>query len=295
MQEVVSFVSLGSIYLLFALGLSIAWGTIDVLNFAHGSIFMFSAFTCYLVLGDVSLSLPLVMLIGIAVGAVLSMLVQAFAFEQIIARAPNRRAAEMQILIGGIGIAIVPLAIAQNYTKSNPFGFQASSFDVELYEFWGLRISNIQVITIVLALTLGIATAWWFRTSRLGLALRAIGVDKDVSSLMGINRRRMALGTMGFAGGLAGLAGVLLTYNLGAMTPEGGDTLLIKAFACIILGGIGSIAGVVVGSFALAATETLVLTQTTGQWVDAVAFGLIFVVLLVRPSGLLGTAAIRRT
>ena len=112
---------------------------------------------------------------------------------------------------------------------------------------------------------------------------------------MGVDRRKLALATMAVAGAMAGLAGILLTYSLGAITPESGDTLLVKAFACIILGGVGSMVGVAVGSNFLAGAEVWVLTQTSGSWVDAVSFGLIFLVLLVRPAGVFGRKEVRRT
>ena len=294
MQELVSVISLGSIYLLFALGLSLTWGTIDILNFAHGAIFMFAAFTAYLVLGYVQLPLIAVVLIGVAVGALMSLLIQVLAFEQILKRARTKRSAEMQILIGGIGIATIPLAIAQHETKSNPFGFSLSTFDVNVWQIGDVRITNIAVITIVVGIALWAATALWFRRSKHGLALRSIGVDSEVASLMGINRRQLALVTMAVSGGMAGLAGVLFTYTLGAITPESGDILLIKAFAIVILGGVGSRVGVAFGAFALAAVETWVLENTSGSWTDAVAFGLIFLVLLARPSGVFGRKEVRR-
>lgn len=295
MQDLLSAVSLGSIYLLFALGMSLTWGTIDILNFSHGSIFMFSAFTAYMVLSSTALPFLAVVAIGVVVGAILSLLVQVLAFEQIIKRAKDKKTAEMQILIGGIGVAMIPLAIAQHETKSNAFGLQDSTFTVETWVFGDLRMTNIQAIIIVLAVILGAGVAWWLRRSRNGLALRAIGVDADVAALMGVDRRRLALVTMAVSGALAGLAGILFTYSLSAVTPESGDTLLVKAFAVIILGGVGSTLGVVVGSFFLAAAETVVLTQTSGLWVEAVSFGLIFLVLLVRPSGLFGRKEVRRT
>jgi branched-chain amino acid transport system permease protein len=295
MQELIGALSLASIYVLFALGMSLTWGTIDILNFSHGSIFMFSSFTAYLLLQRAPLPFLVMVLIGIVVGALLSLLIQVLAFEQILKRAKDKRSAEMQILIGGIGIAIVPLSIAQYYTKSTPFGFEGSPFEVTKLTFGNYWITNVQLMTIVLAAVLGVATSLWLRRSRQGLALRAIGVDSEVASIMGVDRRRLALGAMAVSGALAGLAGILLTYSLGAITPESGDTLLVKAFAAIILGGVGSTAGVYVGSFLLAAAETLVLTQTNGLWVDAVSFGLIFLVLLVRPSGLFGRKEVRRT
>jgi branched-chain amino acid transport system permease protein len=295
MQDVLSVISLGSIYLLFALGMSLTWGTIDILNFSHGSIFMFSTFTAYLVLGTTSLPFLAVLAIGVVVGAVMSLVVQVLAFEQIIKRARDKRTAEMQILIGGIGVAIIPLAIAQHHTKSNPFGLNQSTFDVTTWDVGGVRITNVASLTIVVAVLLWIAVALWLRRSRHGLALRAIGVDAEVAAMMGVDRRRLALATMAFSGGLAGLAGVLFTYSLGAITPESGDTLLVKAFAIIILGGVGSMIGVAFGAYFLALCEVLVLTQTSGSWVEAVSFGLIFLVLLVRPAGVFGRKEVRRT
>jgi len=295
MQDVVTVVSLGSIYLLFALGMSLTWGTIDVLNFAHGSIFMFATFTAYLILGETTLPLLAVIAIGVIVGALMSLLIQVVAFEQIIKRARDKRSAEMQILIGGIGVAIIPLAIAQEHTKSNPFGLNKSSFEVTTWVIGDVRITNITTLTIIVAVGLWALIALWLRRSRNGLALRSIGVDAEVASMMGVDRRRLALITMAISGGLAGLAGVLFTFSLGAITPESGDTLLVKAFACIILGGVGSMAGVAFGSYFLAAAEVWVLTQTSGSWVEAVSFGLIFLVLLVRPAGVFGRKEVRRT
>ena len=200
MQELIGALGLASIYVLFALGMSLTWGTIDILNFAHGSIFMFSAFTAYLVLQSTALPFLLVLLIGLVVGAVFSLLIQVLAFEQIIKRAKDKRSAEMQILIGGIGVAIIPLSIAQHYTKSNPFGFENSSFQVTKITFGDYWVTNVQLLTIVLAAVLGIGTAWWLRRSRQGLALRSIGVDAEVASIMGVDRRRLALVTMAVAG-----------------------------------------------------------------------------------------------
>ncbi|QIG44635.1 branched-chain amino acid ABC transporter permease [Nocardioides anomalus] len=295
MQEILTAVSLGSVYLLFALGMSLTWGTIDILNFSHGSIFMFSTFTAYLLLESVSLPLVAVLLIGVVVGAVMSLVIQKLAFEQILKRARDKRSAEMQILIGGIGVATIPLAIAQHHTKSNPFGLQESTFDVTVWRHGDLFITNVAVYTIILALVLWAATTLWLRLTRQGLAMRAIGVDAETASLMGIDRQRLALLTMAASGAFAGLAGVMFTYYLGAITPESGDTLLVKAFAIIILGGVGSMWGVAFGAFALALAEVYVQGHTSGSWTDAVSFGLIFLVLLVRPAGLFGRKEVRRT
>ncbi|MCZ4078041.1 branched-chain amino acid ABC transporter permease [Rhodococcus sp. H36-A4] len=293
-QTLVDAAILGSIYVLFCLGMSLVWGTVGILNFAHGAIFMFSGFVGYLVVKDQQLPMIGVIAVSVVVGALLSTAMEVLAFQPILRRARTHRIAELQILIGGIGVAAIPLAIAQYVTKSEPFGFSNSSYAVQVFSFLGLRISNTGVIIVVSAVVLTVGMAMWLRKSMTGLALRAIGVDAETASLMGVDRRKLSVATMAFAGGLAGLAGALLTFNLGAITPESGETLLIKAFAVIILGGVGSTAGVAAGAYILALSETLVLRFTGGGWVDAVCFGMIFLVLLIRPQGLFGRKEVRR-
>lgn len=294
MQDVLNAATLGSIYLLFALGMALAWGTIGILNFAHGVTFMFSAFVAHLVTQSGALPMPAVLAIAIVTGAVLSTLTQILAFQPVIARAKNQHAAEMRILIAGIGVASIPLAIAQRLTQSAPFGFN-STYQPQVFEFAGLRLTSTALIVLIAGIGIGVGLTWWLRVSKQGLALRAIGVDAETAAGMGVNRFGLAIGTMAIAGGLAGLAGALLTYQLSAIAPETGDQLIIKAFAIIVLGGLGSMAGAIIGSFTLAAVETIVLVNNLGTWVDAVSFGLIFLVLLLRPQGLLGRKEVRRT
>lgn len=294
MQDVLNAATLGSIYLLFALGMALVWGTIGILNFAHGATFMFSAFVGHLVTRETEL--PFLGVIGVAVlvGALMSALTQLLAFQPILKRAKNQHAAELRILIGGIGVAAIPLAIAQRETRSSPFGFQ-SSYERSVFDVLGLRMTSTAAVIVVAGLALGIGLTVWLLRSRHGLALRAIGVDAETSAAMGVNRPLLAFGTMAVAGGLAGLAGALLTFHLGAIAPETGDQLIIKAFAIIVLGGLGSMAGTVIGAYVLAGAETVVLNLNWGTWVDAVSFGLIFLILLARPQGLLGRKEVRRT
>lgn len=294
MQDLLNAATLGSIYLLFTLGMALVWGTIGILNFAHGATFMFSAFVGHVLSRETQLPFLAVIAVAILVGATISALTQMLAFQPILKRSKNQQAAELRILIGGIGVSAIPLAIAQRETRSSPFGFN-SSYSAEVYEFLGLRITTTAAIIVITGLALGVGLILWLRTSRQGLALRAIGIDAETSAGMGVNRPALAFGTMAIAGGLAGLAGALLTFHLGAIAPETGDTLLIKAFAIIVLGGLGSMAGTVIGAYVLAGAETLMLVMNWGTWLDAVSFGLIFLILLARPQGLLGRKEVRRT
>lgn len=294
MQDLLNAATLGSIYLLFALGMALVWGTLGILNFAHGATFMFSAFVGHVITQKTELPFLGVIAVAVVVGALMSALTQLLAFQPILKRAKNQHAAELRILIGGIGVAAIPLAIAQRETRSSPFGFQ-SSYERAVFDVFGLRMTSTAAVIVVAGLALGIGLTVWLLRSRHGLALRAIGVDSETSAAMGVNRPVLAFGTMAVAGGLAGLAGALLTFHLGAIAPETGDQLIIKAFAIIVLGGLGSMAGTVIGAYVLAGAETAVLNLNWGTWVDAVSFGLIFLILLARPQGLLGRKEVRRT
>ena len=295
MSNVLNIATLASIYLLFALGMSIVWGTMAILNFAHGSIFMFAAFVGYLVVKQVALPLVAVVVIAMAAGALLSVLMQVAAFEPIMKKAKNAHAAELQLVIGGIGLSALPIFVAQRATLSNPFGYLKSTFQTEYYDIGGLSISNLEIIILVVGWGLGIATAIFLKRSRQGLALRSLGVDPEVSSLMGVDRTRMALSGMAVAGALAGLAGALTTFYLTSITPESGNYILLKAFAAIILGGVGSVVGLMIGVTVLAGAETLVIVFSDGGWVNAVAFGILFIILVIRPQGVLGKKEVRRT
>jgi len=294
-QDLLNATTLASIYVLFALGMSLVWGTIGILNFAHGSIFMFSAFIAYLVVQQIPLGMPAVIAIAMVSGALIAVAMQYLVFQPIMKKAKNPHAGELQLVIGGIGLSAIPISFAQRSTLSNPFGFSAGTFETQAYTIGGVIITNVMIIILIVGLGLGVGTALWIRNSKKGLALRALGVDPEVSAMMGIDRPKLALATMLYSGALAGLAGALLTYYFNSITSESGDTLLLKAFAIIILGGGRSIFGVILGSFILAFAEFAVLLYTNGSWVTAVSFGLLFLILLIRPQGILGKKEVRRT
>lgn len=294
MQEVLNAATLGSIYLLFALGMALAWGTIGILNFAHGATFVFSVLVAYWITASSPLPLVVILLVVMAVGAALSLATQALVFQQIVNRSRSHRSTELRIIIAGIGVSAIPIAVAQRATGSSPFGFD-TSYRPREFSIAGVHLSTTVVLILLAALGIGAGLTIWLKRSRQGLALRAIGVDAEVSGGMGVNRSALALGTMAVSGALAGLAGALLTLYLGAIAPESGDPLLIKAFAIIVLGGLGSMGGAVLGAYILAGAETVLIQLHFGTWVDAVSFGLIFLVLLFRPQGLFGRKEVRRT
>jgi branched-chain amino acid transport system permease protein len=287
-QEVVNALTLGAVYNLFAVGLSLIWGSLKVLNIAHGSILMFAAFLASRVAEHANLNIWEIGAIGIATGAAISVFLEWFAFAPIRRKITDVRDAEMAILIASIAASGVLVAIAEKVTLNNPFGFPAKALITEPYHFGGFEITNVQVITVVLSIasTVGIATL--IKYSKPGRALRAIAHDPAVASLMGINESMMSLITFLAAGALAGLAGVLFTEYLGGLDPLAGNDLILKGFAVVVIGGVGSTVGTFIGAYVLAGCEVTVIATTNGQWTDAVSFGLIILIIVCRPRGLLG-------
>ncbi|HVW43940.1 MAG TPA: branched-chain amino acid ABC transporter permease [Amycolatopsis sp.] len=287
MQQVLNALVLWSIYVLFALGLSLAWGTLNVLNLAHGATFMFGAFSVVLLSEHADIPFGVLVPLAMVFGGLISVLLDLLVFRPIRARVGNSREAELLMLIGSVGAASIMVTIAQQATDDSPFGIpEGSALRSAVYRFGGFSISTIQIVIIVLGVALAALLGWWIRSSRYGRALRAVAFDGETAQLMGVNPGRLSTATMFAAGALAGLASVLLISHVGALTPTSGDNLLLKAFAMIILGGIGSIAGVLAGAAVVAVGETLVLTFTSGTWVDAASFAIIIAVILIRPQGI---------
>jgi branched-chain amino acid transport system permease protein len=275
----------GSIYVLFSLALTLAWGMLDILNLAHGSIAIFGAFVAFLVAGHASLSLGALVAISIATSGILALFLDQIVFRQIRRRASNRGEAELLTLIAGIGAGAIPLAYVQERTLSNPFGIP--TLQPTLYDVFGVKVSNFQIAIVVLGVGLAVLMALWLGRSKWGRALRALAFDRETCSLMGISPNRLSAVTMFISGALGGLSGILLMMYLSALAPDTGNNLLLKGFAIVILGGVGSIWGTLAGGFILAAGETIVVVTTNGTWTDAVAFGIVMMVILLRPQGLL--------
>ncbi|MTD13861.1 branched-chain amino acid ABC transporter permease [Nakamurella sp. YIM 132087] len=289
-------VVLGSIYLLFALGLTLSWGVLSILNLAHGSIFMFGAFSAYLITREISDAIPLPVLVVIAavIGAVLAALLQILVYGPLLSRAQDKHAGELNVLIASIGVGLIPVAVALNLSTAEVVNLPLSVTRTERHRWGSLAITNLQIAIVVLALVLTVALWWWVSRTQTGRALRTIAHSPGTAELMGVPVARMSVITMAVSGALAGTAGLLLAANANAIEAHMGDGLLIKAFAVIILGGVGSVVGAAVGAFALAFAETGAVVWLSGDVRNIIAFALILIVLLVRPQGIFGQRAWQR-
>lgn len=297
MQQLINVAVLGAIYALFALGVGLPWGTLNVLNLAHGSVFLFAGFASYWVTvrDGINLSLPEAAILGIAVGALVELALEVVLFRPIRKRAGSDHEAQLLMLIGSVGASGVLLAIVNHVTGGSTFTVTQTPAQGGVHHFFGAVITNLEIGIIALGIVVAVLSALWLSRSRNGRALRALAIDPETTALMGVSRFRLSTQVLLLSGGSAGLAGVLLGQYLVGLQSTSGQDLLLKGFAVVVLGGVGSIWGSLVGAFVLAGGEVLVTATTSGVWTDAVSFGLIIVILLLRPNGLFGRMAVDRT
>jgi branched-chain amino acid transport system permease protein len=293
-QQLVNAVALGSIYTLFSLGLTLSWGILNVLNLAHGAIFMSGAMVAFVLTNNASVPLSVVLIAAIAGCALISIVLESLAFAPLRKRSSNPLDAEMSTLIASVAAASMLVTAAQVVSDHQPFALPADLLARKVYLVAGLRISNIQIIVFAAALVLSAALIVFVQRTRYGRALRAVAFDRGASGLSGISARNLQLAAMALSGALAGVAGVLLSLYLGSADAHMGDPFLLKAFAIIILAGVGSLGGAVAFAFILAIVETLLGYQFGADVRDALAFVLIIVTLLFRPQGLVARGGWQR-
>jgi branched-chain amino acid transport system permease protein len=293
-QDVLNAVVIGSIYSLFAFGLTLSWGVLNILNLAHGAIFMFGGLAAYLVTKGSALSLWIVMPASMLVCGLIAVALEFVAYRRIRHRVADLHASELATMIASIGAGAMLVAIAEQVTKNQLVGVNPATFKVTRTSLFGLTITNLEIVIVVVTVVLSVALALFVNRSRHGRALRALAQDPYTCGLLGISADRMAAATMFVSGALAGGAGVLLALQLNTVEAHIGEPLLLKAFAVIILGGVGSVPGAIAAAFILAFAETATDVYIGTGVRDAVAFALIIVLLLVRPQGLFSRAAWQR-
>jgi neutral amino acid transport system permease protein len=277
--------SLGAIYALGAVGLTLVYGILKLVNFAHGDFLTFGAYIAYLV--NVTWDLPLA--VGVAVAMLATALIAVF-FELIMwGPMRARRAGLLQLLLMSIGLALVLRSVIQYF-----WGTDIKLLDVNTTSsvtFLGLRIGRTQLIVIGVGFAVLIAVGLMLRQTLLGKQMRALADDLDLAETAGVDTRRVILYTWIFAGALAGLAGVL-AGAVTALSPEFGFDLLLPIFAAVILGGIGDAYGALAGGMLLGLATEWSTMFIDARWKIAVGFVILLVALIVRPQGIFGRARV---
>lgn len=302
LQQVLNGLVLGSLYALVALGYTMVYGILELINFAHGEVVMLGAMVALTVLGLLAgsgLPGPVQLLAALLVAAPFCMAV-GFAVERVAYR-PLRRAPRLAPLITAIGMSIV-LQNAAMIVWGRQYRPFPPILDVKVYEWWGATITDLQLVIVAAAASVMVALLLIVGRTRLGRAMRATAQHPEVAALMGVDVNRVIALTFVIGSALAAVAGVLVSAYYGLAHYGMGFILGLKAFTAAVLGGIGNIPGAVLGGLLLGVIESLgagYIGDLTGgvlgsHYQDVFAFFVLILVLVLRPSGLLGERVAER-
>lgn len=281
LEQLINGLSTGSIYALIALGYTMVYGIAKMINFAHGDIIMVGAYALYVAV--LTLHVPVIpaILITIVVCAVLGITVEKVAYK------PLRKAPPLAVLITAIGVSYLLQNLALLIFNATPIPFQ-SVIKVPSVKIGGLTISGITLVTMAIMLISMILLTLFINKTKAGSAMRAVSEDKGAAELMGINVNQTISMTFAIGSALAAVAGILYICQYQSLRPTLGALPGIKAFVAAVLGGIGSVPGAMLGGILLGVIESLGKAYISTELSDAIVFGVLVVVLLVKPSGLLG-------
>lgn len=289
-QQIVNAISLGGVYALFALGFTLIFGVLNIVNLAHGAVFMIGAYAALKAVVALRLPLPVAILIAILVTGAVGWLLDKFIFAPLRAR----HAPHLAPMIATIGVAITLTSIVEGTFGSENLRFPSEVLPSAALSLGGVQVTWLELEIILLAFALMGLLLWGLRKTSAGRALRGLAESPKAAALMGVNVESFFRLTSVIAALLGGAAGVLIALYANAVFPHMGQPMLHKGIAVVILGGMGDIRGALLGGFFLGFAEVLSVAYIGSNMRDAIAFGLLFIVLLLRPQGLFGHAAQRR-
>jgi len=280
-QQLLNGVVVGAVYALFSLGLTLIFGMHRILNLAHGAVFMWGAFIGYFAVTRAGLPLWAAFIVAVIGAGLISVALDLCVFRPL----RRHRGDEFGTIVASIGANLILMQLAQQATNAQTLRFPFGIFPVIFYSFLGLRISLQQIVILaaVAVIVLGLLL-FLFRTS-LGSEARAVAVNEQTAMLLGVSPGKVYLTSFFIAGMLAGAAGVILGIAFNTVTYVMGEAVMLQAFVVIVLGGLGSVGGAVLSGILIGMIQTLTTAYISTELSDAVVFGLLFIVLLVRPNG----------
>lgn len=281
LAQLVNGLSLGSIYALIALGYTMVYGICKMLNFAHGDVIMVGAYTLSIAMSTLHFPPYLAISVSMLVCAVLGVTIERIAYK------PLRQASPLAVLITAIGVSYFLQSLALLIFGSTQRKVE-SAINVGLIHIGDFAISGNAVVTLLLTIVLMVGLTWFINHTMTGKAMLAVSEDKGAAQLMGVNVNKTIAVTFLIGSALAAVAGVLYIASYGYVGPYTGSMPGIKAFVAAVLGGIGSVPGAMLGGILLGIIESLSKAYISTQLADAIVFGVLIVVLLVKPTGLLG-------
>jgi len=299
-QELVNGITTGALYSLVALGFSMVYGVLKLLNFAHGDLYMVGAYIGFFVIqwfggpSSLSIAVPLLLLImfvlaGVVVGG-LGVAIERFAYR------PLRDAPRIAPLITAIGISFflenaALLLFGAQFRVYNTADFISLSSGIQI---GSVTIDSVQIIVLVLGLVLMVGLRELVNRTKLGKQMRAVAADREAAEMMGVNVNFTIAATFFLGSALAGVAGVMGGLLFNQVTPTIGFIVGLKAFTAAVVGGIGSLPGAMLGGLLIGVAESMITGYVSSTYTNLFVFALLIVVMLVRPSGLLGRAQLQK-
>ena len=281
--QIINGLHIGSIYALVALGYSMVYGIVKLINFAHGDIIMVGAYAAYVLLVLCGLPVWVAVIGSIVFCALAGVLIERIAYRRLLVKEAPR----ISLLITAIGVSIFLQNLFQLIFTSSGKSFP-SIFNYEPIVMGERQVSIVSLITIVTTVVLMVLLQLLVKKTRLGKAMRAVSEDAGAAKLMGINTNSTVSWTFAIGSGLAAVGAVLYSASYPLIDPYMGSMLGLKAFVAAVLGGIGSIPGAMIGGLIMGVAESLTKGYISSTLSDAVVFGILIIVLLVKPTGIMG-------
>jgi branched-chain amino acid transport system permease protein len=296
LQQLINGLALGSILALIALGYTMVYGILRFINFAHGDIFMLGAFAGFYLAPKIALVLPLpsvgggiaVLVASMAICAALGVVIERLAYR------PLRKQPKLTMLITAIGISLFLEYAGQFAFGAAPQKFPALLPSFPITTVGALSFNSNQIVVIAVTISLLIILRFIVLKTRIGRAMRAVSFNPEAAALMGVNTDVVISFTFGLGSALAAAAGILFAINYPSIDPLMGILPGLKAFVAAVLGGVGNLPGAALGGIIIGVTETLVSGYISSTYRDAIAFGVLILILLVKPSGLLGKKEVEK-
>ena len=282
LQQLVNGLSLGSIFALVALGYTMVYGIIKLINFAHGDIYMVGAYIGYFVITGLHLGVVPAIIIAMAACALLGVVIEKIAYK------PLRHASRITSLITAIGVSLFLEYTMQYFMGAGVRNMPDDVLLEGVLQIGGVSITYTQLMIFVIAVLLMLLLQFIVKKTKIGKAMRAVSTDPDAAQLMGINVNATISYTFAIGSALAGAAGVLVGLYYNSISPLMGMTPGLKAFIAAVFGGIGIIPGAMMGGVSIGVLETLVAGYGGSLYKDAVVYVILILILLIKPSGLLG-------
>lgn len=310
-QNIINGLASGGVYAIFALGYTLVFSILGIINFAHGAIFTLGAYFTYMLMGlkvgfngvlanqqlPFGFSFPIAMILGSVLAGLVGVAIERLAFRPL----RNKGADPLLTLVSSLGVAIALVNLIQYLVGAEAYSYPSltstlglpPSISILLGGEKPVIVRSVQLLIFAVSMVILIILTYFINGTRIGKALQAVSEDQVTSRLLGINTDRLILITFFISGFVGGIAGTMVGMSVSITGPYFGIAFGLKGLAVIVLGGLGSIPGAVLGGMVIGLAEALVPAQYIG-YKDAIAFALLFIVLIVRPRGILGRALIQK-